>query len=171
MSIPKNTQDFDLCVAVVLSQLYEAFPIPKEINTFEIESVNSTSRTLKSYGDKQGQTEEVQKEIENTICNYRWTLSFLKNEGIVRDIKEEQSAVVVKYTNNTLPPPSLAPNIRSLVLTSKGLALLNATPKSLSGNTSSYAERFREGLKNSSKEVIRESSVSFLASIAALPLM
>ncbi|HRG16398.1 MAG TPA: hypothetical protein PLB00_10385 [Pseudomonadota bacterium] len=127
MSTPRNIENFNRIVAQCLLQLYEAFPVPKDLEPSDI--------AMKALPDLDDQETLFKAITEVSPSAIEW----LAAEGFVRYRADHQC-----LGESTIPQAQL---------TMKGLAILGTTPDSVMGSdkTKTLAEMLREGVSEGVK--------------------
>lgn len=158
-----NIDEFNECTAVVLKQLYDAFPVPIKLDAWNLQQQSDERRTLKTYGDHPEGSAELSPDVTRSLSIYRWAIQFLIHEGFIRDIAEERNRKLQEFRGNAPLAASASPIFESVVLTARGLSILNATPKAIQGPSQTFIERIRRGLAENSKHGIRETVTALIA--------
>jgi hypothetical protein len=159
MSQLNNIEEFNKCAAVVLEKLYDSFPVPVELDAHRLQEFEDEHRALRVSEDQPQGLVFNDSEIEEILCIYHSTIQFLIDEGFVRDVHREhldklmQASGELWFADN-MSKPAIFPK---LVLTAKGLTVLNKVPPVIEGKpSSSFIQQIRNALSSSSKEVLRE---------------
>ncbi|TBW31898.1 hypothetical protein E0E54_20750 [Azotobacter chroococcum] len=162
MTDQKNIASFNSCAAVVLSSLYDSFPVPTQLDSWSLQPKDAANKTLSIYSDHRNEELESN-EIDENLRVYRWTIQFLIHEGFIRDLDEERLEKIQRYNGNAPIRAPAAPIFPALALTAKGLALLNAIPNSISEKNQSFIERIKAALKEHSENGVREVITAFIS--------
>jgi hypothetical protein len=162
MTERNNIESFNSCTAVVLSSLYDSFPVPIQLDSWQLQPKNATNKSLFIYSDRsqEGADEET---VDSALKIYRWTIQFLIHEGFIKDLNDERLEKIQRYNGNAPIGAPAAPVFPSVALTAKGLALLNAVPSSISEKNQTYIERIKSALKNHSESGVREVITAFIS--------
>lgn len=163
MTEENNISDFNLCTAFVLKQMYDAFPVPVSLNTGFLQPADDPNRVLAVYseGPGRGETDERQQHSVNVYC---WAVHFLIREGFIHDLHKERMAEIQSRNGNAPLGPAASSIFKSLVLTAKGLAALDAMPKTIQGPPISFIDRIRKGLAENSLKGVRDTITALIAS-------
>jgi hypothetical protein len=132
----KNIEKFEFGMTAVLDELYDSFPIPKEVNV----------RGLDSEFKNDGSVED-----QLLLNIYGHTVHFLKSEGYIKTNDKEVDNSII---------------FRKCVLTSKGLTALHKVPSTLRGEKSLIEQIHdvkSSGLTTASKSVISTLTKAFIS--------
>lgn len=132
--MPKNIDDFNTGVALILGKLYENFPNAIQLNPSELHTLE--------YSDSDPLTDEkINRNLELYEIYYH-TAFFLLDEGYIRGRRIDGYTVINECT-----------------LTSKGLAVLQRVPESIQGKKRSVGDFLidlsKDGLKTVTKEAVK----------------
>jgi hypothetical protein len=162
-TVDTNMTDFEECAAVVLNTLFETFPQPIYLDPrMKDYRINDTTSGYIDW-DKTGtlfnqkdvihfhtvekpddQRRKKKERVDQALLNYEWTIRFLINEGFIRNTDENDEKFVI-------------------LLTAKGLSILNAVPKVIKGKPISLIQRLHKALKGQSQEAIRDTITAIIA--------
>jgi hypothetical protein len=155
MGVQDNMEDFAKCAGVVLNLLYDAFPVPTKLDSNNLQSPEEKKR-LRIYADHPTGRVDNDPKIEQSLNVYRWTIQFLIHEGFIRDTHEERMDKVQRYTGSGQLGAASARIFPAVVLTAKGLAILDKVPDVIKGQPLSLIKRLKKALASPSKEAVNE---------------
>ena len=157
-----NMEDFAKCAGVVLNRLYDAFPVPTKLDSYNLQSPDEENR-LRIYADHPKGTADNDPEVERALSVYRWTIQFLIHEGFIQDIHEGRMDKVQRFTGSGQLGAAASPIFPSVVLTAKGLAVLDKVPEVIQGQPVSLIRRLKNALASSSKEALSETMKAIIS--------
>lgn len=179
MTERENIDDFNKCAAFVLSSLYDNFPVPTGINCHSLQDADDPERILTVENDRRSGEPNPEKdnlhlvskvdEVELILNRYTWTVQFLIREKYIHDLDIERKLLIQNFRGNAPIPTENSFIFPKLVLTAKGLAILNGIPESINGSPSeSLISRLKRAIRNQSVDSVRELITSMIGTGAGV---